>query len=67
LLGRYPGAIGIKTGYTDAAGQCLLFAVRRGGTVLIGVVLDSAPADAPGMPAAASDATAMLNWAFPKA
>ena len=25
LLGYYPGAIGIKPGYTGAAGQCLLF------------------------------------------
>ena len=32
LLGRYSGAVGIKTGYTAAAGQCLLFEARRGGT-----------------------------------
>ncbi len=25
LLGRYPGVIGIKTGWTPAAGECLLF------------------------------------------
>ena len=30
LRTRYPGTIGVKTGYTDAAGQCLVAAVRRG-------------------------------------
>jgi D-alanyl-D-alanine carboxypeptidase (penicillin-binding protein 5/6) len=65
LLGRYAGATGIKTGFTDAAGNCLLFAASRGRTELIGVVLDSSPADSPaGLDAAASDATAMLNWGF---
>ena len=65
LLGRVPGAIGIKTGFTSAAGQCLLFEVRQGNTTLIGVVLDSSPVDSPaGMGAASSDATAMLNWGF---
>jgi D-alanyl-D-alanine carboxypeptidase (penicillin-binding protein 5/6) len=64
LLGRVPGAIGIKTGYTSAAGQCLLFEARRGSTTLIGVVLDSSGVDSPTLAAAASDATAMLNWGF---
>ncbi len=32
LIGRYPGAIGIKPGYTGAAGQCLLFEACRTGT-----------------------------------
>ena len=31
LIGRYPGAIGIKPGYTGAAGQCLLFEATRNG------------------------------------
>ncbi len=30
LLLRYPGADGVKTGFTDAAGQCLVAAARRG-------------------------------------
>ena len=34
----YPGAIGVKTGYTDAAGRCLVGAARRGRRAL-GVVL----------------------------
>ena len=64
LLGDVPGAIGIKTGYTGAAGQCLLFAAKRGSTTLIGVVLDSSAVDSPSLTAAAADATAMLNWGF---
>jgi serine-type D-Ala-D-Ala carboxypeptidase (penicillin-binding protein 5/6) len=43
LIGYYPGAVGIKTGYTVAAGHCLLFEVVRGGRTLIGVVLGSPP------------------------
>ena len=64
LLGTYAGTIGIKTGYTRAAGQCLLFEARRGSTTLIGVVLDSSPVDSAAPSAAAADAKAMLNWGF---
>jgi serine-type D-Ala-D-Ala carboxypeptidase (penicillin-binding protein 5/6) len=64
LLGTFPGTIGIKTGYTAAAGQCLLFEARRGSTTLIGVVLDSSADDSTPLPAAAADATAMLDWGF---
>ncbi len=38
LVLRYPGTDGVKTGYTYAAGQCLVAAARRGHTWL-GVVL----------------------------
>jgi D-alanyl-D-alanine carboxypeptidase (penicillin-binding protein 5/6) len=41
LLGRYPGMAGIKTGYTNAAGGCVLFAAEREGRTLIGVVMNS--------------------------
>jgi D-alanyl-D-alanine carboxypeptidase (penicillin-binding protein 5/6) len=61
LIGSYPGAAGIKDGYTDDAGHCLLFEAARGGRTLIGVVLDS-PADGPA--AGAQDAAKMLNWGF---
>jgi D-alanyl-D-alanine carboxypeptidase (penicillin-binding protein 5/6) len=64
LLGSYSGVIGIKTGYTAAAGQCLLFEARRGGRTLIGVVLDSSPANSATLAAAAADARTMLNWGF---
>ena len=61
LLTRYPDAIGIKTGFTVAAGECLLFEARRGGTTLIGVVLHSSASD---QNTPVTDATAMLNWGF---
>ena len=38
----YPGAIGVKTGFTNAAGRCLVAAVQRGGRRL-GVVLLHSP------------------------
>jgi serine-type D-Ala-D-Ala carboxypeptidase (penicillin-binding protein 5/6) len=37
----YPGTIGVKTGYTDAAGRCLVAVVRRGRRELGAVVLHS--------------------------
>ena len=61
LIGTYQGADGIKTGYTDAAGHCLLFEATRNGRTLIGVVLGS-PATGPA--AGAQDAARMLNWGF---
>ena len=38
----YPGTIGVKTGYTDSAGRCLVAAARRNGRRL-GVVLLHSP------------------------
>ncbi|WP_327090124.1 serine hydrolase [Nonomuraea sp. NBC_01738] len=38
LLGR-EGVLGVKTGYTNAAGFCLLFAADRGGRRVVGVLL----------------------------
>jgi serine-type D-Ala-D-Ala carboxypeptidase (penicillin-binding protein 5/6) len=65
LLTSYSGAIGIKTGFTAAAGECLLFEARRGGTTLIGAVLHSAATESASDQAApVRDATAMLNWGF---
>jgi serine-type D-Ala-D-Ala carboxypeptidase (penicillin-binding protein 5/6) len=61
LLGSYPGAIGIKTGSTNAAGFCLLFEAVRGRKALIGIVLHSSAVSAT---YAASDAIKMLNWGF---
>ena len=40
LLSTYPGALGVKTGYTRAAGRCLVFAAERDGMTLIGAVLN---------------------------
>ncbi|HET6186955.1 MAG TPA: D-alanyl-D-alanine carboxypeptidase [Trebonia sp.] len=65
LLTSYSGAIGIKTGFTAAAGECLLFEARRGSTTLIGAVLHSAASESASDQAApVRDATAMLNWGF---
>jgi D-alanyl-D-alanine carboxypeptidase (penicillin-binding protein 5/6) len=61
LLGKYPGVIGIKTGWTDAAGECLLFEATHNKRTLIGVVLHSAPTKSG---ATFTDATKMLNWGF---
>ncbi|HYM46719.1 MAG TPA: hypothetical protein VES65_11250 [Solirubrobacteraceae bacterium] len=42
LVYRYPGATGLKTGYTLAAGRCLVASAERHG-VRLGVVLLSSP------------------------
>jgi D-alanyl-D-alanine carboxypeptidase (penicillin-binding protein 5/6) len=39
LLTRADGVLGVKTGYTRAAGYCLLFAGERGGRRVVGVLL----------------------------
>ena len=39
LLSLYPDAVGIKTGFTKAAGRCLVSAARRDGVTLIAVTL----------------------------
>ena len=56
LLAAYPGAIGVKTGYTKAAGRCLVFAAEREGMTLIGVVL--------GCPSWFDEAAALLDRGF---
>jgi D-alanyl-D-alanine carboxypeptidase len=42
MLRLYPGADGMKTGYTDASGHNLVTSAVRGGVRLIGVVLGAA-------------------------
>ncbi len=61
LLRDYPGALGIKTGSTLAAGYCLLFEARENGHVLIGVVLHSSRNNDM---ASFADATKILDWGF---
>ena len=57
LLWLYPGAIGVKTGFTSPAGFCLVAAADRGDERLVAVVL--------GEPAEPfSDAAALLNYGF---
>jgi D-alanyl-D-alanine carboxypeptidase (penicillin-binding protein 5/6) len=61
LLGSYARADGIKTGFTLAAGYCLLFEAHNGTSALVGVVLHST-ATKPGD--RFTDARRMLNWGF---
>jgi D-alanyl-D-alanine carboxypeptidase len=56
FLRDYPGAVGIKTGFTDDAGRCLAAAATRGGRTLIAVVLDS--------PDPSGDAAGLMDWGF---
>lgn len=39
LIGRYPGALGLKTGVTPAAGKCLVAWAQRGGSQILLVML----------------------------
>ncbi|QDR82392.1 D-alanyl-D-alanine carboxypeptidase family protein [Sporomusa termitida] len=56
LLGTYTGANGVKTGFTNAAGECLVAAAKRNGVQLIAVVLNSDKRW--------EDATRLLNYGF---
>lgn len=40
LLSEYSGCIGVKTGYTERAGRCLVSAAKRNSQVLIAVTLN---------------------------
>ena len=57
LLWLYPGAMGVKTGFTTKAGYCVVATAGRDGQRLIAVVLGE-----PGEPF--SDAAALLNYGF---
>ncbi len=41
LLNMYDGCVGVKTGFTKAAGRCLVSAAQRGGMTLICVTLNA--------------------------
>jgi serine-type D-Ala-D-Ala carboxypeptidase (penicillin-binding protein 5/6) len=41
LLGRYPGAIGLKTGHTGGAGNCLVALAERDGVRVLAVLLNA--------------------------
>ena len=59
LLSTYPGATGVKTGYTVEAGYCLVFAATNGQHHLIGVLLHE-----PNAAQRFADARTLLNWGF---
>lgn len=56
LLEQYPGADGVKTGFTNNAGLCLVFSASRNGHRLIGVVLSA--------PQWYDDAAQLLDYGF---
>jgi len=56
LLGRLDGADGVKTGYTDGAGRCLVASASRDGRKMIAVLLKD--------PHRWIDAAALLEFGF---
>ena len=56
LIGRYPGAAGVKTGFTPQAGKCLVALAERDGSKALLVLLNA--------PNRWWDAETMLNQAF---
>lgn len=56
ILWQYEGGCGVKTGFTKAAGRCLVFAAERDGMTLIGAVLSC--------PDMFNAAKAMLDYGF---
>lgn len=59
LLGSYPGTTGIKTGWTNDAGYCLVASARRNHIELVAVVLGSHSLDA-----RFEQARRLLDWGF---
>lgn len=55
----YPGAIGVKPGYTGDAGYCQAFAAIRHGHLIVGVVLDE-----PSWQVRIADMRNLLDWGF---
>ena len=58
LLKKYPECIGIKTGYTKAAGRCLIAAAQRGEKTVLAVILGSTMDDL------WNDSELLLRWAL---
>ena len=56
LIGRYPGAIGVKSGWTSKAGKCLIALACRNGTKVLLILLNA--------PNRWWDAEMILNKAF---
>lgn len=59
LVRYYDGADGVKTGFTNEAGNCVSATAIRGNTRLLAVVLG-----APGRPALFDEARELLDWGF---
>lgn len=56
LLKTYPGATGVKTGFTSRAGRCLVFSAQQNGMELVGVLLSCG--------AWFETGETLLNWGF---
>jgi len=56
LLGRYPGADGVKTGWTAQSGRCLVASATRSGRRLLVVLLNA--------PQVFQDAARLLDYGF---
>ena len=56
MLRQYDGCIGVKTGYTQKSGRCLVSAAERDGVMMIAVTLDS--------PDDWNDHTKLLDFGF---
>mgnify|MGYP002769907638 FL=1 len=59
LLGNYDGACGVKTGFTEKAGECFAGAVQREGKILYAIVLDSSSETQ-----RFTDATTLDDWVY---
>lgn len=59
LLTTYDGANGVKTGWTNAAGYCVVVSAKRGDIGLVAVVLGAGSEDA-----RFAQARALLDWGF---
>jgi D-alanyl-D-alanine carboxypeptidase (penicillin-binding protein 5/6) len=61
LLSMYPGALGVKTGFTPEAGYCLVFSATNEGHHLIGALLNDSTQN-PNV--RFTDAGKLLDWGF---
>ena len=68
LVGRVPYITGLKSGYTDAAGHCLVATAKRDGLSLVAVVLGvpSFRDEARGFWAVSWQSLALLDWGYAK-
>lgn len=60
-VGRYPGILGVKNGYTSQAGYTLIAAARRGGRTLLVTVMNPQWG---GANAVYEEARSLLDWGF---
>ena len=59
LIRYYDGCDGLKTGFTNEAGNCISATAKRGDTRLLAVIMK-----APGLSSLFDEARVLLNWGF---